>query len=565
MSDLAVNGELKEKIINGLVEENLITRDALEEIMAVSQESGRTVEDLIIERGYLTREKLASFIEKYLELPRVDLTSYVPDPDALKLVPKSIVHKYLILPLFEIEGVLTVAISDPLAVFHLDALSEELNIGLDPVLATEGSLIDAVIIYYGVTPDEIPAAGREEVSETTLEIEDEDLFYVDLDRLAIIEGEGVSGLLTEILIKAKKAGATSIHIEPITGDFRVLFRMKDGLKVVGEAARSLQKPLAEQIKNHSRMPRNITRPLEKVVEFPRAGEMVVSVYPTVHGERYVLTFVKARKEITDLSDYGFSSKDIDSLNSIFKEKRGLILIGSPLNSGKTSLVRTILSLTSGPDKSSFYLATSEVKAVNGVQFQRLKGEQLVDAIEGLARQDVDIVGIDEIDSPEAATAVVKLSENSLTIATFEASNVVDAISRMLEAGVEPFSLSWTLKAVVSTRLLARNCLACREEYRSPLSGNRVVKKFIPEDAPLYRSKGCEKCENTGTQGYLVVSECLVLTDAMQKKIAAGFNRESFTNYIRSKGVVSILACAMEQVKKGEVTLEEVYRKTAFKE
>lgn len=565
MSDLAVNGKLKEKILNGLVEENLLTRDALDEIVVLGSESSRPVHELIIERGYVTKEKLASFIEKYLELPRVDLTSYVPDPDALKLIPKSIVHKYLILPLFEIEGVLTVAISDPLSVFYLDELAEELNIGLDPVLATEGSLIDAVIIYYGVTPDELPASTTDKTENFSLEIKEDDLFHVDLDRLAIIEGEAVSDLLTEILIKAKKAGASSIHIEPVAGDFRVLFRLKDGLKIIGEAARSLQKPLAEQIKNHSRLPRNITRPTEKVVEFPRAGEMVVSIYPTVHGERIVLTFIKARKEITNLSEYGLSQKDINALNNLLAEKRGLILIGSPLNSGKTTLIRTLLSLAANPEKSSFYLATSEVKTVNGVQFQRLKGEELVDAIEGLTRQDVDLVGIDEIDSPEAAKAALKLAENSLTIATFEASNVVDAISRLLKSGIEPFSLSWTLKAVLSTRLLARNCPDCREEYRSPLSGNKVVKRFISEETVLYRSRGCEQCDNTGTQGYVAVSECLILTEAMQKKIATSFNEESFNNYIRSKGVESILVRAMEKVKNGEVTLEEVYKKTAFKE
>lgn len=228
-------------------------------------------------------------------------------------------------------------------------------------------------------------------------------------------------------------------------------------------------------------------------------------------------------------------------------------------------MQTILSLTAGPEKSSFYLATSEVKPVKGVQFQRLKGEELVDAIEGLVRQDVDIVGIDEIDSFEATLAALKLAENSLTIAAYEASGVVDAISRVLRAGVEPFSLSWTLKAIISTRLLARNCPHCREEYRSPLSSNKVVKKYIPEETIVFRSRGCEKCENTGTQGYIAVSECLILTDAMQRKIATAFNEESFSNYIRSKGVVSILARSMELAKKGEVTLEEVYKKTAFKE
>lgn len=565
MDDIIVGGSYRTRILNGLVEEGILSQEMVDEALVIAKEKLMPVEEILIEEGFITKERLESFLEKYFEMPRVDLSSYVPDPEALKYIPKQIVHKYLILPLFEIEGVLTVAIGNPLTLFKLDELRNELNIDLDPVLASEHSLIDAIVIYYGVTPDEIEQKSASIDGEKEIDYDEDEIFKVDLDRLAIIEGEAVNQLLIEILLKAKKAGAKAVHIEPVKGDFRVMFRINGELVTVGEAARSLQKPLLEQIKYLARISRDAALPQEKITELPRSGESLISIYPSVYGERIVITFLEEEKAYEDLRDFGFEDEEIEKIHQVLERKDGLVIIGAPIQSGKTSLLRALLKIKAAHQKSAYLLGPEEVKPIEGVQFQKLRGDQLLSAIEGIAYQDVDVVGIDELDSNEAYKSATRLSRKTLTIVTIEASNVANAISKFIDAGVEPFSLSWTLKMVVSLRLLQNNCQHCLEDYRSPLSSHKLVKKYLGENPITKRSQGCEECDFSGYKGYLALPELLIVKESAAQRIATSFNEESFYNYVRSKSCPTPLKKAFEFASKGLVSLEEIYRKTGFKE
>lgn len=566
MTEIITDGNITTNMINGLVERNIITEKDAKKAISIAQSEEKEIQDVLIENNFVTKSKLTAFVESFLELPRVDLTSYVPDPDALKMIPKSFVHKYLILPLFEIEGVLTVALSDPLTAFQLDLISKELAIGLDPVLATEGSLIDAIVIYYGVSPDEMSYMGKNEKPKNTEVVEeDRNPMHVDLDKLAFLEGSAVSEILQEILLKAKRAEASAVHIEPIDGDFYVMFRIKGELRKIGEAARSLQKPLTECIKTTANIPRNLKNPAEKIVKIPRIGSMIISMYPTIHGERIVLSFEKEVPSINSINDLQINEDEKKQIKKILNSKNGLVLIGAPVNSGKTTTLRMFIKEANSETKSAFLLASEEVRAIPEVQFQKLRGDELLMAVEGLIHQDIDVVGIDEVDSPEVMRTVIRLSEKSLVLVTIEATDAVDAIYRVLEWGVEPFSLSWNLKAAVSLRALRKNCPKCLEEYNSPLMTHKAIKKYLGESPRFYRSLGCEECDKTRYKGYVVVYENILIVDSLRKKIATGFDKQSFKNSVRGKGSDSILKQAMEKVADKEVTPEEVYRTTGFKE
>lgn len=569
MSEAIVKGSNLNKILNGLLEDQLLTEEGLSEVASKAGSSNKNFGEILIEDGYVSKEVLERFIKKIFELPHVDLTSYVPDPEALKLIPKTIVHRYLILPLFEIEGALTVAISNPLTVFILDSISQEIGYELDPVLTTEDSLLDSIIVYYGISPDEI--SGYHKVSgsiagiESEFEVEEENLFTVDLDRLAILEGSSVSELLTEILFKAKKAEASSVHIEPIEGDFRVMYRIKGVLRTIGVAARSLQKPLTDYLKNVSKFPRQIERPVEKILELPRVGEMIISMFPTIHGERIVLTFERDPLKIDDIEQIGLSEEEMNEIKEVLGCHQGLMVIGAPINSGKTSTLRTFMKYANKEGRSAFMLAVEEVRPVEGIQFQKLRGEELLSAIEGLVHQDIDIVGLDEADSEEAVRACIRLAQKSMVVLTIEASSITETISRMIDSGAETFSLSWALSAVISQRVMKKNCSHCLEEYKSPLITNKVVKKYLGDNSQVFRSKGCGVCRESKMDGYVSVFEVTAFSESMKRKLATSFNPMDFQNQLRSKGVNSILSKAMEKVIGKQVTLEEVYRVTGFKE
>lgn len=160
---------LTEKVLDTLVSAGLITVEQLSSVREAAAD-GTPVGRVLLDRGLVTSADVGSALEDELGVPRVDLSSYSPDEKALELVPAGLAREWRMLPLFEIDGTLTVVVGDPMDVLSLDAVARELSLELDPVLTDPTSLLGAIVQYYGEEGDSaVPRAERAEVSAPAVE------------------------------------------------------------------------------------------------------------------------------------------------------------------------------------------------------------------------------------------------------------------------------------------------------------------------------------------------------------------------------------------------------------
>lgn len=303
------------RVLDALAGAGLLTAEQVSSISEAAVSAGTTAGDILHKRGIVTPADVEAAMEEELGIPRVDLSSYAPDDEALKIVPVGVARSRKVLPLFEIEGMLTVAIGDPMDVFMLDALAAELDLEIEAVLSDSASVTGAIVQYYGDAAEEpVPMPAEEPATaglsdaaaiadeilavETTIDAADffeapieEDSVVVaeapvieevaaelaaapepvrtieevvetaspegppaiDLDVLAVADARRVSVLVTEILEHAVARGANRIQLLPYKDDFFLVYRVHGRLEKISSAPISLQGALVDAFKHFGRL------------------------------------------------------------------------------------------------------------------------------------------------------------------------------------------------------------------------------------------------------------------------------------------------------------------------
>lgn len=159
------------KVLDMLGTCGLLTGEQLASVCESAAADGKNPGVVVLERGLVTAGDIATVLEGEMGVPRVDLSSYAPETSALALVPAEVARARRVLPLFEIEGMLTVAIGEATDVFTLDDVSREIGVELEPVLADSASVIGAIAQYYDAreAPAQGPAAEAESPPAATAE------------------------------------------------------------------------------------------------------------------------------------------------------------------------------------------------------------------------------------------------------------------------------------------------------------------------------------------------------------------------------------------------------------
>ncbi|MBU4185396.1 MAG: hypothetical protein KKI12_01760 [Proteobacteria bacterium] len=225
-STIKVVDRLKES----LVSEGLITQDQLEAAEKEARQKNKILGRVLVDSGYVTEEKLLNFIGEKVHIPYVDISKYTIDPNVLKRIPERIARSYNILPLFEIEKVLTVAMSDPLDIISCDKISEVIKYEIDPVLAPDESIKEAINLWYslGVSKKELINKLAGELTSIVEEKEPEKPYAKKLDEIRLrkeAEAPPVVKLVNSIVAQAVLEGASDIHIEPKKSILEVRFRI----------------------------------------------------------------------------------------------------------------------------------------------------------------------------------------------------------------------------------------------------------------------------------------------------------------------------------------------------
>ncbi|MDZ4065216.1 MAG: ATPase, T2SS/T4P/T4SS family, partial [Coriobacteriia bacterium] len=452
------------RVLDALACAGLVTVEQLSAITEAAASGGKTPGDVLLERGMITAGDLTNVLEDELGMPAVDLSSYAPDEEALNLVPVAVAREHNILPLFEIEGMLTVAIGDSLDVFKLDDLGTQLGYEIEAVLADSASVRGAIVDYYGDMADVPPAAPAveplptpEEVFEEEADIDIADFFEapaveqhdavpvvaepisdtdaaeaeaaslavaetieqvvetvapagppaIDLDVLAVADAKKTSVLVTEILEHAVKRGAKRVHILPYKDDFFLVFRVAGRLEKVASAPLSMQSALIEGIKNFVRLgavPASLpTLGRLKTHIADKDLVLTVSSVPTVAGQRMVISLSTGTSEPRELGSLGMNEAETRALYAMVERGRGILLVCGPVAGGRSATYYALLSHAARAGKTVYSVERSidyEIPAVAQVLVNPGSPVGAASYFAAGMRQDTDVMAIDPIQSVE---------------------------------------------------------------------------------------------------------------------------------------------------------------------
>ena len=524
-----------------LVEKGLITGEQLRHAELKARASAKSMRRIIIETGLISEEDLTAFLSQQLDLPVVDLSNYLIDPETIDQIPESLARKHLLIPLLRIGDNLTVAMVDPLDVFALDELHMKTGLNIEPVLATETEVKKSLNQHYGAkgTLEEVIDGLDREKLEVKPGQE------MELKRLQVIADEPpVVRLVNMIIIEAARQGASDIHIEPEEDTLKIRFRI-DGLlhertgppKYLQSAVISRIKVMAELDIAERRAPQDGRTQMKME---GRDIDIRVSCVPTIYGENVVLRLLDRSQIILELQQLGFSPLVLTQYEKLIHSPHGIILVCGPTGSGKTTTLYASLNAINSEDKNIITIEDPIEYHLAGVRQMQVNpkiGLKFAEALSAILRQDPDVIMVGEIRNVETAKAAVQAAlTGHLVFATLHTNDAPGAVTRLLDMGVEPFLISSSVIAVLSQRLVRTVCAECK-------------------------GKGCKKCLQTGFRGRIGIFELMIPSEKIRGLITAKASADEIRKAAIDAGMQLLCEDGQMKVESGITTKQEVMRVT----
>lgn len=566
----------------------LINADQLSAIKFENVNTGKNIEQIIKERGYVNSEEFAQAFGEVYGIPYVALSAEQTDPKLLELIPTSLSKKYKVVPFELKDNKLSIAMVDPLDLQTIDFIERKTGLKVIPFITTEKNVEKVLEESKGKELGEEIHAAMEEITQTTLKIEEGSS---DLNEQTIRDAP-IARIVSMILETAVKLSASDVHIEPGDDKSRLRYRI-DGIlidkmslpKEMHDSVIARIKILAKMKIDEKRIPQDGRF---KVQVGKTETDLRISTLPTIYGEKVVIRLLKEEGVIYSFRDLGVRGFSLKRLEEAILQPNGMILVTGPTGSGKTV---TLASALSKLNTARVNIVTLEdpveirVDGVNQVQINTQAGLTFASGLRAFLRQDPNIIMVGEIrDGETAELAVHAALTGHLVLSTLHTNSAAGAIPRLLDMGVESFLLSSTLNAVLAQRLIRRICNDCKEDYEPPkevqesiskaieeISANKIlmtkdvevaksVKKSLEDKThKIFRGKGCPKCGNTGYRGRLGIFELLPMTDEIAHLTLERSPENKISDVAIGEGMLTLLQDGYLRVAEGVTTVEEVMR------
>jgi type IV pilus assembly protein PilB len=568
MSQIAI--ENKMQLGQLLLARGVVTAEQIEQALAEQKDKGhrKLLGELLVEMGFCTENQIASALAQGYGVPYAQVTPKICDPKVTEILPREFLEEYIVLPLFKVNNVLTIAVSEPTNVFLIDEIERISGCKVQIVCSTSKD-IKATLQTY------LPAANVFVIDDIIDEEGLEDFALIenitqDISNLEEIAGQSpVVKLVNYLLYNAVRENASDIHIEPDDKKLRVRYRVDGRLyeKIcppyqMHSAIVSRVKIMAELDIAQRRLPQD--GGIHVLVE-GRPIDLRVSVMPGNFGEKVVIRIIDPQKVLFSLESLGFVYENLQLFRQVIQSPNGIVLVTGPTGSGKNTTLYAALTELNNEEVN---ICTVEdpvecnITGINQFQVNQAAGFQFSTALRSLLRQDPDIIMVGEIrDEATANIAVQAALTGHLVLSTLHTNDAPGAVTRLLDLGVAPYLLSASLIAVLAQRLVRKICPNCKTEYEPPAGIKKVVEKEHDQIDTYYRGVGCKKCRNTGYAGRIAIQELFVPSDDIKEMI----NDRSSLKKLRAKalknGMISLQCDGIEKVKAGIISIEEVLRTT----
>jgi len=567
-----------DKIADVLVEDGLLTRAQVEELMEQQKKEGTRLLKLINEKALVSDVDMAVSMGRVLNTPPINLSRISIPPELVELIPRDMAMNHRVLPVSRLGNKLFLAMADPLNVLAVDDVHRATKLDVTPLIAPEKAIMDK-FSHLGTAgaasmEDIIQGAAKaEEEDVENLEVAKESNDEVNLDTLAASSEEApVIKLANLILVQAIKDRASDVHIEPFEKQVRLRYRIDGALVDATPPPRNMHVPLISRLKIMSNLDIAERRlPQDGRMRVKMGGRDVdlrVSVLPTVHGEKAVLRVLDKSNLSANLDQLGMDHDTFRAFKYAVDAPHGLILVTGPTGSGKTTTLYSALNELNNP---IFNIITVEdpvefqIMGINQVPVKKEIGLSFANALRSILRQDPDIIMIGEIRDTETAEIAVEAAlTGHQVLSTMHCNDAPGAIARLDDMGVAPFLISSSVILSCAQRLMRRVCTVCKEPITYPVKmfEDLQIDPRSFDGVALYKGRGCERCKNSGYAGRCAIIEVMTVSDEIRKLIIERSSAMEIGKMAINQGMKTLREVALMKAREGITTLEQVLVSTA---
>jgi type IV pilus assembly protein PilB len=554
-----------------LLAKGLIQQDQLDNALEEQKRSGhqKLLGELLVELRICTEDQIVEALAQAYAVPYARVSPKIADPKVIQVLPKEFLEKHQTLPLYLVEGVLTVAVSEPANVFLLEEIERLSGYQVQVVAATARDIKSTLQAY-------LPTDKVFVIDDIIEEVEPEEFNVIEQPIQDVVNLEAAAGdspvikLVNYIIYNAVKEGASDIHVEPGEASLRIRYRIDGCLTEKIRPPHQMHAAVASRIKimagldiSERRLPQDggIHVMMEK-----RPVDLRVSTMPGKHGEKVVIRVIDNEKASVNLEKLGFEYNTLKAWRKLISLPNGIVLVTGPTGSGKsTTLYASLQELNRG----DVNICTVEdpieyaLTGVNQFQVNEKAGFTFANALRALLRQDPDILMVGEVRDTETAKLATQAAlTGHLVLSTLHTNDAPGAITRLYNLAIEPYLVGATLVGVMAQRLVRKLCQHCKESYVPGVNEKRQIERLAGNIETLFKARGCPRCRNLGFSGRIGIYELLVPDDAMIELISQGSTLNELRDIAKKQGMTTLRGDGMEKVKAGITTLEEIYRVTA---
>ena len=548
-----------------LIAEGHLTEDQLEQALTEQRTSGKKLGELLVSTGIVSESVLLHSLARCLGVKGVKLRHGLIDPQLLTLLDADECERLIVLPMFRVQGKLTVAMAEPQNLPLVDQLAARTGLQINPVLAFEGNILEYVRKYStgDVNIDEFLTT----LSETDVEVVEREAIDDDptTDLSQMVEGSPIVNLVNVAMLTAVKDGASDIHIEPDKGGTRVRYRIDGTLRELMHSPIGMHSAIVSRVKIIGKMDISEKRlPQEgrvRIIADGREIDLRVSSLPTLLGEKLVIRVLDKNNLSVRMEELGFRPELLERFKKTLKLPHGMLLVTGPTGSGKTTTLYSALDLLRSPETNIVTVEDPveyQLDMVNQVQVHEAIGLDFARTLRSILRQDPDVIMIGEIRDEETATVAIQASLTGHSmLATLHTNDAPGAISRMTDMNVEPYLLSAALNGVVAQRLARTICQSCSTSY--------YPSEQVLEDAglshmsgrPFRKGAGCSTCHDSGCKGRMGIYEFMEITPEIRRLIYAGAPKHQIRSLLSSQNQLSLREEGVKLAIAHHTSLEEI--------
>jgi type IV pilus assembly protein PilB len=525
--------------------------------------------EILVEMRQVSEEQVAEVLAESYGLPFVRVSPRVADPKVIAAVPRAFLEKHQALPLFLVQGILTVAVAEPADLFLREELERVSGYPVQFVAATARDILATLQTYL---PDDQVFI----IDDVAQEVDEDAFTLLDADALPQAaappgaQDAPVEKLVNYCLYQAVRQGATDVYVEPLADGVRVRYRIDGRLVERMRPPSAMHEPLVARLKALASLDPSLRSvPQEGTIRARidrKAVELAVSTAPVRGGESVTVRVDREERGVLRLEKLGFGYDMLKQFRRLLSLRNGLVLVAGPAGSGRSTALYSVLREMNTAELNVCTVEERIVATLEGARQLRFGADVGLDraaAVRAMINQRPDVLMIDNLADAETARLAVEAALGGrLVFAGSAAPDAPSAVARLLHMGIEPYSVGPALAGVLSQRLVRRLCSACKESGAPTHADRKLIERWggAPLDT-LYRSRGCPTCNGLGYAGRIGLHELLIPDDALTERLSQGVTLADLRAAAATTGLRPCRLDGLEKVKSGLTTLDEVQRAT----